>query len=58
MLDGIDKSVVRGPLKVWPHPVWFYDHRRAHEVGPRLAAFEADPSWGQLPGLVARAIRA
>lgn len=58
MLDGIDKAVVRGPLKVWPHPVWFYDHRRAHEVGPRLAAFEADPSWRRLPGLVARAIRA
>ncbi len=57
MLDGIDKTVLRGPLRVWPHPVWFYDHRRAHEVGPRLAAFEADPGWRRLPGLVLEAVR-
>ncbi len=58
MLDGIDKTVLRGPLRVWPHPVWFYDHHRAHEVGPRLAAFEADPAWRRLPGLVLQAVRA
>jgi acyl-CoA reductase-like NAD-dependent aldehyde dehydrogenase len=57
MLDGIDKAVVRGPLRVWPHPVWFYDHNRSHEVGRLLAAFEAEPAWRKLPRLVAAAVR-
>jgi len=56
MLEGIDKSVVRGPLRVRPHPVWFYDHRKAHEVGPRLAALEASPSWRKVPGVVIKAL--
>lgn len=57
MLEGVDKVVIHGPLTAWPHPVWFYDHRRAHEVGPRLAAFEARPAWRRLPGLVTSALR-
>jgi aldehyde dehydrogenase (NAD(P)+) len=56
MLDGLDKVIVRGPLKVRPLPVWFYDHPRAHEVGPRLVAMEADPRWWRLPGIIARAL--
>ncbi len=56
MLDGLDKVIVRGPLRVRPHPVWFYDHPRAHEIGPRLVAMEADPRWWRLPGIIARAL--
>jgi len=56
MLDGLDKVVIRGPLRVKPYPVWFYDHPRAHEVGPRLVAMEADPRWWRLPGIIVRAL--
>lgn len=56
MLGDIDKSVVRGPLRMKPHPVWFYDHKRPAEVGSRMAKMEADPGWMKLPGLVLKAI--
>jgi len=56
MLEGIDKSVIRGPLRARPNPVWFYDHGKAHEVGPRLAALEASPSWLKLPGVILKAL--
>lgn len=57
MLEGIDKAIVRGPLKVMPLPVWFAGNRAATELGPKLVAMEADPSWWKLPGIVLRAMR-
>ncbi len=57
MLEGIDKAIVRGPLRVIPLPVWFAGHRAAAEMGPRLVAMEAGPSWWKLPGIVLRALR-
>jgi acyl-CoA reductase-like NAD-dependent aldehyde dehydrogenase len=57
MLEGIDKAIVRGPLKVMPLPVWFAGNRAATELGPKLVAMEADPSWWKLPGIVLRALR-
>lgn len=58
MLDGIEKTVVRGPLVVQPKPVWFYDNRQAHRIGRKLVSFEAVPGWFKLPGLAISALRA
>ena len=57
MLEGIEKSVIRGPLKVAPKPAWFYDNRQTHMLGPRLVAFEAAPSWWKIPGLALTSLR-
>ena len=56
MLDGVDKSVVRGNLRVRPTPVWFTDNRKAAGMGPRLIAMEAEPSWLKVPGLLVRSL--
>jgi acyl-CoA reductase-like NAD-dependent aldehyde dehydrogenase len=56
MLEGIDKSIVRGNLRVRPTPVWFYDNRKAAAMGPRLIDMEASPSWLKVPGLLLRAL--
>jgi hypothetical protein len=48
--------VTYAPWRVLSKPLWFPAHRRLHEVMPRLARFEADPSAGQLPGLVRAAL--
>ncbi|RMH42989.1 MAG: aldehyde dehydrogenase family protein [Deltaproteobacteria bacterium] len=56
LLDGIDKSVVRGNLVVKPHPAWFYDNTRAGAIAPAVARMEASPSWWKLPGLMWRAL--
>ena len=56
MLEGIDKSIIRGPIKVAPKPAWFYDNKKTHLLGPKLLAFEADPSWFKIPGLALTAL--
>jgi hypothetical protein len=56
MLDGIDKSIVRGKLVVKPTPVWFFDNARTAQLGPKLVAMEADPSWWKVPGLILSAL--
>jgi len=56
MLDGIDKSIVRGNLRVRPTPVWFYDNRKAVGMGRKLVEFEAAPSWLKVPGLMLKAL--
>jgi aldehyde dehydrogenase (NAD(P)+) len=51
MLEGIEKSVVRGPLKASMKPAWFYDNKKTHVIGERMLHFEAAPSWLKVPGL-------
>ncbi len=52
MFDRPQKSVVRGPFRVFPRPAWFVDNDRALAVGPKLTYFNADPSLARLPGLI------
>jgi acyl-CoA reductase-like NAD-dependent aldehyde dehydrogenase len=57
LLEGIEKTVLRGPLKVFPKPVWFADHRRVEQMGRRLVQMELSPSWLKVPGLVVNALQ-
>lgn len=57
LLEGVEKTVLRGPLTTWPTPAWFPGHRRAHHLGRALLAMEARPGWGRLAGLFGPAIR-
>ncbi len=57
LFDHPEKSVVRGPFRMWPTPVWFSDHRTLRRVGMLMTAFEADPSWLRLPAIVAAGVR-
>ncbi len=50
------KSVVRGPFVASPPPAWFATNPHAGQVMRRLLAFEADPSWWKVPGLVRAAM--
>ena len=52
MLEGIDKAVIRGDLRIRPSPVWFYDNRKAGALAPKVVRMEAKPSWLKVPGLV------
>jgi len=57
MLEGIDKSIIRGPTVAKPRPVWFYDNKNTKRMGPKLVAMESDPSWLRLPGILLNALR-
>lgn len=56
MLGGVEKVVLRGPLRVRPAPLWFSDNLKARRVGPPLIAMEAEPSWLKVPGLLRRTL--
>ena len=57
LLEGIEKAVLRGPLQVFPKPVWFGHHGRVAQVGRRLLNLERRPSWLRVPGLVVQALQ-
>ncbi len=52
MFDKPQKSVVRGPFRIWPRPAWFIDNKNAAEIGRKMTYFNADPSLMRLPGLI------
>ena len=57
MLEGIQKCVLRAPLKSFPISPWFPGHRTLLPVARRLVDFEMDPSWLKVPGIASAAIR-
>ena len=46
MFDHPEKSIVRAPFRIRPTPAWFSDHKNLLDLGRKLVAFEAAPSWG------------
>jgi hypothetical protein len=56
MLEGLDKSVVRGPLVVRPRPRWFTGNPKAAKVARRMIAQELAPRWGGLARVVGAAL--
>ncbi|MEI6700288.1 MAG: aldehyde dehydrogenase family protein [Actinomycetota bacterium] len=44
MLEGVEKSVIRGPWIQKPKPVWFATHPNSSKVMKRLLAYQAAPS--------------
>jgi len=57
MLEGIQKSVVRGPLTLSPRPAWFRNNRNTHNIARKMIDFEARPGILKLPGLIMQAVR-
>lgn len=51
------KSVVRGPFVAKPEPAWFATNSNGGVVMRKLLAFEAQPSWAKLPGLMMAALK-
>jgi hypothetical protein len=51
LFDYPQKSIVRGPFRLWPTPVWFADHRNLTRLGRLATRFESAPSWLRLPGV-------
>ncbi|HEY8207393.1 MAG TPA: aldehyde dehydrogenase [Myxococcaceae bacterium] len=58
MLEGIEKAVLRAPVKTMPVQPWFPGHRGLGTLGKKLVDLEADPSWLKVPAVAAAALRA
>ncbi|HVK71432.1 MAG TPA: hypothetical protein VM694_43565, partial [Polyangium sp.] len=57
MLGRIEKAVLRGPLKTFPRPPFFYDHRNMAVTAERLLRYYARPGWGRIPAIAMAALR-
>jgi acyl-CoA reductase-like NAD-dependent aldehyde dehydrogenase len=57
MFDKPQKTVLRGPFRVFPTPAWFINNKNAVEIGRKLTYFNADPSLMRLPGLLWASLR-
>jgi aldehyde dehydrogenase (NAD(P)+) len=44
LLEQVEKTVQRGPLRVFPAPAYFPGHRSLHRLGRALVDFEGAPS--------------
>jgi aldehyde dehydrogenase (NAD(P)+) len=56
LLEGIEKTVMRGPFSVFPKPVWFSANKKVPAIGRRLVEMERSPSWLKVPGLALTAL--
>ena len=57
LLDKVEKTVIRGPFKMFPKPPWFVTNKRTHKIAPKLIAFERSPKLALLPGIIINALR-
>jgi acyl-CoA reductase-like NAD-dependent aldehyde dehydrogenase len=57
MFDKPQKTVLRGPFRIFPTPAWFANNRNAPEIGRKMTYFNADPSLMRLPGLLWASLR-
>jgi aldehyde dehydrogenase (NAD(P)+) len=57
LLEGIEKSVLRGPLTVFPKPAWFGDNKKVAAIGKKLLKFEHSPSWLKVPSIAITALQ-
>ncbi len=57
MFDEPQKSVIRGPFRVFPKPPWFVNHKTSAELGRKLTYFYADPSIARIPSILASALK-
>jgi aldehyde dehydrogenase (NAD(P)+) len=57
MLEGVEKTVMRAPLTMFPKPGYFASHRTSHKLTPKIVAMEESASWAKVPGIVFDAMR-
>jgi hypothetical protein len=57
MLEDVEKTVIRGPFTVWPHPPWFMTHKNSVAMAKALVATTAKPSVMNLLKLASNALK-
>jgi acyl-CoA reductase-like NAD-dependent aldehyde dehydrogenase len=55
-LEGVEKTVLDGPIVISPKPFWFPTHRRPEPIAWKVLALYGNPSVWKLPGLALAAL--
>lgn len=58
MLEKAEKTVMEGPLVIFPKPFWFPSHLGAEKLGWKVFQLYRKPSLWKLPSVFATALRA
>lgn len=56
MLEGVEKVVLRGPIALWPKPLWFHDNRACRSIGAKITLLERRPGWLGIPSIALDAV--
>ncbi|MCB1041709.1 MAG: aldehyde dehydrogenase family protein [Acidobacteria bacterium] len=56
MLDRPQKTVIRGPFKIWPLAPWFVNHPNPLPLARSLTYFQLRPKWWGIPKVLASAL--
>ena len=56
MLKGVEKTVLQGPLRIFPKPVWFPTHSHPDRVARRMLALYTKPTLFRWLALAAQSI--
>lgn len=57
MLDNVEKSVMEGPITVFPKPAWFPSCKNAHQVTRGAVRLSEKPSLIRLGGVILSALK-
>ena len=55
-LEGVEKTVLDGPIVISPKPFWFPTHRNPEPIAWKVLALYGSPSVWKLPGLALAAL--
>ncbi len=57
MLEHVRKTVLEGPLTIWPKPLWFPTNRDPEPVAWKVLSLYHRPSVWKLPAMVLSSLR-
>lgn len=55
-LKGVQKTILEGPLTIWPKPSWFPTHKNPEPLAWKVLSLYHKPSAWKLPGLLLGAL--
>ena len=57
LFDKPQKTVIRGPFRVWPRPPWFVTNKATDRIARAMLTLELRPSLWNLPRVILSALR-
>lgn len=57
LFDKPEKSVIRGPFRIFPKPPWFVTNKQTHNIAPALVEFELNPNIKNVSKILWFAVR-
>jgi acyl-CoA reductase-like NAD-dependent aldehyde dehydrogenase len=57
MLSDVEKTILEGPLTMWPKPFWFPTHKNPEPIAWKVLDLYHRPSAWKLPGIMLAALR-